>query len=981
MWEVRSAAELKAALRNAPPHSAISLAAGEYGGLFVVDKPLTLRGLRRQSVLWRQAAPVVYVRAAQVRFEQVCIERTLQEGVTVVHAANCPPSGVDSMQLDENSLINLGELLPGAPVHLPLRLSVRARTEVSLNGLHGAKFEPSILPTAGAHLVLLSIEGGALQRGEVLLGEVTLREGDQLRHLWLTGNVLEQPPPEQLLCLAIGKQRLYPPLRGMWLSAAHFAALGISALPQGDYCFVQSDPSGALFVFLPEAPPLPVKLNNARLERGVRRLLHEHDQIGIGEVTLQVVQAAEPPSIEVPALLTFAPFTDRVPEPLPLTLQTLKVGWKGEIVASAPYLSVTPEGQFRLPPNRKHTWQVSLNAEALKLPNAEYFLSGGVLAIGGNQVQSVDVQLSVQRPEVALHVEPLDLGQVESGWQVEQTFELGIANLGRGAWSGELRAQLPWLQVLSPMPLRGEAWAEIVAQVRLRLSWSPQEAAALPVGVHEFPAAFVIEGGEAFPAVPVPARLEVLPPRGHLRLLTDAVHFDEVERNVELPSAFIAVRNDGAADWLGTLRAERGWVQIVEAHDAELSGEINTPTLRVPPARTARIRLELLDIPAQIPLQTPIALDEILIESQPPSAPFSARLPISMVLIERPPFVAARTVAFPPFVRGEPPSEAILRLYNQGPSPWRGAVRSHAAWLVVPSETFECPVASALDIPIALDERRIATLPLGFSQHEAALSLTNVREPVSIAVELDIRDLLRPPILETPSLNFGVVNPLHAEPTVESVRLLNASPRAWQVSAALNADWLSFETACRAFSFELPPASSAEFKVLVNAAALELPVGAHSLADALILECGGQRLKLGAQLVLGEVAPHLALTPTQLVLNSLKPAKLKLTNTGAREWTLSLNSAPWLALSLSEVTLEPKETQSIEVRLLPEAIPFAWHEPRGVIISGQGREWAVGVEVTESALKAAKRLKTAPLTPPEAPAPDPAPPAADSSDG
>ncbi|MFQ3536837.1 MAG: hypothetical protein SNJ58_13275 [Aggregatilineales bacterium] len=963
--QVHSAAELKAALRSAKPHSLISLAGGEYSGPFIVDKPVTLRGLRRQTVLWRQAAPVVYVRAPEVHFEHVCIERTVQDGACVVHHPNCQPSGVDSMQLDENTLIDLGELLPGAAVHLPLRLTVKARTELVTSGLHGAKFEPAVLPTSGTHLVLLSIEEGALQRGEVLLGEIALREGDQRRSLWLTGIVLEQSPPERLLCLALKKYRLYPPMRGLLLSAAHLAALGISSLPEGDYCFVQSDPSGALFLFLPQQPPAPIKLNNLPIERNVRRLLHEHDELRIGNLTLQVVQASEPPSIEVPALLRFSPFTSRVPEPVSLTLQTLKTGWKGEVIASAPYLSILPEGQFRLPPNRTHTWQVSLNTEALKLPNAEYFLSGGVLAVGTEQVQAVDIQLSIQRPEVALHVEPLDLGQVEIGWPIEKTVELPIANLGRSAWSGELYAKVSWLHVLSPMPLRGGPWAQISAQVALRLRWEPQETAQLTGGIHKLAEALVIDGGGAFPDVPVPVRLEVLPPRGHLRLLTDSVHFDQVERGLDLPSAFIEVRNEGAADWFGTLRAERGWVQIVEAHNADLSGEINAPSLRVPPAQTARIRLELLDIPDQIPLETLIALDNILIDSDPRSAPFSASLPISMILVERPPFVTARTVSFPPFVRGEPPSEAILRLYNRGPSVWRGTLQRHAAWLAVPNDVFECPVGSALDIPISLNERQLGSLPLGVSRHEAVLSLTNVRQPVPITVLLDIRDLSQTPVLETPILNFGVVNPLHAEPAAETVRLLNASAQVWRGSVALNAEWLSFETARRSFILEIPPASAAEFKVLVNAHALELPSGPCAMQNALVIEDGTRRLSLAAQFVLSEAVPHLSLTPTRITLSSLKPAKLKLTNNSAREWTFNLNGAAWLALSLSEVTLEPKETQGVELRLLPEAISFAWHDPRGVIVSAHGREWAVAVEVTESALAAAKRIKTDPLAPPK----------------
>ncbi|MCE7948835.1 MAG: hypothetical protein DYG88_15545 [Chloroflexi bacterium CFX4] len=973
MLHVSSAAELTAALRAAEPNSLISLAIGEYGGVFVIEKPLVLRGQKRQTVLWRQAAPVVYVRAPNVRLENLLIERTVQAGVMVVHDAECLPTGEKSMQLDDNTLINLGELLPGAPVSLPLRLTVRARTELSVSGLHGAKIEPTILSGRGTHTLLLTLDGQALQKGEVLLGEITVREGDHTRYLWLTGTVLDQSPPERLLCLALKKHRLYPPYSGMMLSAAHFAALAVGTLPEGDYCFVQRDPSGALFLFMPSDPPLPVKLNGTPIPRGVRRLLHDHDMLNIGEVAIQVTQAAEPPSIEVPTSLHFERFSDRFPEPVPLTLQTLKVGWKGEIIPIVPYIGVSPDGQFRLPPNRTHTWLISLNKEALNLPNADYIVSGGLLVAGANQVYGVDVHLSVQRPEVALHTEILDLGQVEAGWLTERSLEFSIANLGRGAWSGEVYATVPWLSVLSPIPISGEAWSETFVQVGLSLRWeAAHEADMLPSGIHEIADALIIDGGGVFPDVPIAARIEVLPPRGHLRLLTEEVRFDEVERNMDLPSAFIEVRNEGAADWHGTLRPERGWVQIIDASGGELSGEISAPTLSVPYGQTARIRLELLDIPDAIPLDTPVPLDAIHIKSDSRSAPFAAAVPVSMILVERPPFLTARPVYFPPFVRGEPPSEATLRVYNTGPSVWRGTVQRHAAWLAVPNSVFECAVGSAIDIPISIHERQMNSIPLGVSHHEAALSLSGVREPVFVAVQLDLRDAPHKLYLETPLLNFGKVNPLYAEPSVESVRVLNAGVETWQGEVTLNAAWLSLETARRSFELSIPPMSAAEFKVLINTTAVDLPSGVCVQPNALSLEGGGQRLEISAQLSLVEAAPRLSITPLQITLTSLKAAKLKLTNNGGREWTLTLNSAPWLALSLSELTLEPNETQSIEVRWLPEQLSTAWQDPRGLVVVGNGREWAVAVEVSEAAIKSAKRAKTAPLTPPSEPtAPNP----------
>src|SRR5262245_812531 len=175
---VTTLAELREALRTATPGEIVELAPGEYGGPILIDSPVRLRGQDRKTVLWRRGGPVIYIRSPGVILERLLIERTVQaQGPLVVHDAGCAPTGRDSMELDK--LISLGELVPGSTLILPLEIEVSARTEITSAGLYGAHIAPAVLENSGTHLVWLTLDGKAMLRGEALLGEVVLREGDK----------------------------------------------------------------------------------------------------------------------------------------------------------------------------------------------------------------------------------------------------------------------------------------------------------------------------------------------------------------------------------------------------------------------------------------------------------------------------------------------------------------------------------------------------------------------------------------------------------------------------------------------------------------------------------------------------------------------------------------------------------------------------------------------------------------------------------
>lgn len=703
----------------------------------------------------------------------------------------------------------------------------------------------------------------------------------------------------------------------------------------------------------------------------MRRRLQEDDKLRIGEVTftVQSVPKDELLLLEVPPSLNLPDFSETIPEAAHLTIRTLNRAWKGEVISAVDWLSVTPEGQFRLPPNRTHDWTVALNEAALRLPDGMYAVSGGLLIMGNNQVVGVDVRLKVARPLVALQATPLEINAVEYAWPYENTFDIAIINYGRSAWTGVVQSNLPWLKVLNSMRLSGDAWSSSNLRVQVSLDWTSVQRERLHVGKHTFPDALIVSKTGMSSDLAIPLSLDVTPAQGHLQITVPELHFEEVERGAPLPQKRLTVRNLGGEVWQGTVQATQGWLQVAEVNGVAPEGLIGHPELAVPAGGEVEIVIELLGIPDDWPLDTPLLIDELHFAPELNSAPLNSLLPVWLSVVERPPYISARGVSFPPVVRGETPQELTLYLYNAGPAVWRGKLESDLAWLNVPNEVFECPPTTAINIPIGLRQEEVATFEVGFRRFEDAIHISGGRTPLRVPVSVDIRDLPHGVTLETPVINFGQVNPTSAEPSLELIRLTNSGKEEWRGTVRLNAAWLGIENSRhREFALTIPPLSVAEFRVVVLPSAVELPLGVESMPNAITIhgETDDSVLGVHAMIVLLEGAPRLTITPDALVFNTVKPLRLKLINSGKREWLFRLSAVDWLTAAPSELSIEGGQSQTVEVKfLLEKTHEQPIQDDRALVIAGQGREFPVPVEVTAAAIKAAaKALKsdTATLT-------------------
>jgi hypothetical protein len=937
---VTSLAELREALRTANPGDVIELAPGEYRGPILIETPVTLRGLDRKTVLWRRGGPVIYVRTPGVTLAKLLIERTVQaDGPLIVHDAGCAPRGGESKALE--ALISLGDLVPGSPLTLPLEVEVSARAEIAVTGFYGAQISPSVLDSPGKHLVWLRLDGSAIVRGEILLGEISLREGNKTHYIWISGTVLDAPPtdiPSARLCLGTKKSRLFfsgSAGGGMMLDDVKLALLDGGQPAPGLYAFVQYDAAGLLSLHVPGEPPAPISVNGREMNRWSRVLLKERDTVKIGSISL-TVQTADLPFVLEPEVLTFDPFDDSFPEALALTLNNGKTAWKGSATPAVPWLDVIPGGDFRVPPSRNHSWTIQLNAEALALPNGPHNISGGILVAGANAVVGVDVRLNVGRPDVALRIDPLEISGVEAGWPTEQqaqTVSLLIGNLGRGTWTGTVRSDVAWLEVVTPMPVSCGAWSEVNVEIKLAAGWE-----SLPIGTHEIANALTVISAEGEQPQSVAARIEIAAPRAHLTALTVPISFENVERNAPLPTTALQIRNDGGAPWTGTIRAANNWVQVTPLEST------------IEPGTAAEFEISLLDVPAELALDTPVVIDEIHVETAGTDSP-AITIPVQLTVVELPPYLVASPVHFPPFVRGDSPPEAVLRIYNNGPARWRGEVIANKMWLNVPDTIFTCEPSDMIEVYVSLNHRAADELEIGFKQWHDALSITGAREPVSALVQVDVRDAISELHLDTPILNFGQVDGSTSELPTQTVRLVNAGPAAWTGRVELCVPWLSLPSPARTFDLDVPGMSVAEFAVMLNESARWLRPGLTVEDHALIIRGreghAQQQMTASALFVLSEWSPLLIVTPEKLTLAGDSPQVITVRNTGTRPWSFRISAASWLTVAPAEFMLDPGLEKALEVKHSGGKSPGNVTDPRAIVIVGPGREVEVEVQLVE----------------------------------
>jgi hypothetical protein len=745
--------------------------------------------------------------------------------------------------------------------------------------------------------------------------------------------------------LTANRITLYPAPGGILLRAGLLRQLGLtianSIADDDSYGVVTRESNGLLSVFISEFAPEEVTLNYKPLAARARRLLRENDVLGLGQTDLRAVASKPLPITIHQQAVVFPDMAGQVPEETTFSLTVGGAAWRGRLLSAVDWVRVNPVEDVRLPPNRLHTWTLSLNEEALNLADGQHKVVGGLWLLGAPQAVGIDLQMAVRRPLIALHSEGLDLGEVEFGLNTEQELELSVSNYGRGAWAGEIRANVSWLKPENTS-MSGETWAESKNTIRFAPNWQAPDAPS--VGLQQVPNALIISPrGEA--AKVVAAKIKVLPARGRFNAHNVPVSFGEVEINAPPPSASLVVDNPGGAAWRGRLRARNGWVQFAEA-GPELA-------LEILPGASKQISLELVDVPSA-DLNTVLLVDQIDVAAEGDSVAYAEPIQVHLTLIQRPPYLAAQTVSLPPFVRGDQPEDGALTIYNLGPATWQGSIASSLSWLRVAKNSYVCAANEAVVIPLLVGGKGLDQLPLGISQFEGALVVTGGRTPLDVTVQADVRATPTEFHLETPTLNFGLVAQAGPAREPETLRLLNAGIATWQGVINLEVAWLSFEGAGRQLAVEVPKQTQIELPILINDAIFEQESLLLDQPTAIKIDGGGshngQSAAVRAMAIISENLPRLRAEPSSLQLDAQLAQSVRIRNTGKRGLDLELNHASWLALDKPNAfSLKPNQEISFTVSLASSVTTMAattLSDPRALVVVGSNIELEIAVTAT-----------------------------------
>jgi hypothetical protein len=517
----------------------------------------------------------------------------------------------------------------------------------------------------------------------------------------------------------------------------------------------------------------------------------------------------------------------------------------------------------------------------------------------------------------------VDAGELELRWDTERTVEVQIANYGRSAWMGTLKSNVDWLEVLTPMPISGEPWSVTPVQVRIS---QPTDA---EVGLVEEPTAFTLFAPDGTTQA-IPAKMTLLPPQGHLEVVSTAISFDHVERGAEgFPQTKLILRNVGGGVFNGTASATAGWVTLSVSEFVLL------------PDETRELIVELTAIPDELQVNQPLLIDEIQLST-------GDIIPVHATLVELPPYITASAVHFAPFVKGDPPPDAILVIHNRGPSTWHGALVPNVPWLTVSGRPLLCEAGEAVQIPISLSPTASDVLDIGMTKLSNAITVTGGREAISAMVTVDLREAANELVLETPTINFGQVNGGGVDLPTDFIRVLNASSASWQAKVEVNVPWLALEHNLRQTQLEVPRNSVMELKVVLNEDTRALPPGLINDDLAIVITASNgeknQRMTIRALLMMIEWGPVLAVKPSQVMLSADQAQVVSLRNLGRKPWQLAISAAHWLEATPDQLLLDPGKESTITIkRKASVTLDGNVDDPRAIVIIGQGREIEIRV--------------------------------------
>jgi len=473
-------------IASAQSGAVIEIAPGEYQGPLILDKPVTLVGKGRSTVIWSGIGPTILVFCAGVKLVNLLLETTLLEAVPTVlflgdtepHLEQIYPTLLGSQRMNKQHLIDLGDLIPGKKVTLTFEVPQSQK----INAIDFA--QPSkllhILPAADRNRHnhrRFRLQIDVPNEEGILLEQIVFRDQttpDQPQY-YLVKGIIRKPSKSMIhTALMVRKgdrdDRIIYFDGGFELGFEQIYFLSGGAVKQktparrGVIVPAADDESRLKALWLPSAEDSGITLSDEKLTPWTRRLLLPDQIIVLDQLQLWVKEVkSDAGRLNFPSmLLDFG----RIQNPtsgvvqLNVTCRTGKLfagrdKWVGKIQTLVDWLERIDQ-VIEIAPGKSLTIPVRLNETAFRQKeNSEQFEPSAVVIYSSsseNEMYFLGSHVVIDQQQYALQFSsnavvftstfayPLYAGELEG----KQT-EITVSNVGRDALTCEFNLTTAWL--------------------------------------------------------------------------------------------------------------------------------------------------------------------------------------------------------------------------------------------------------------------------------------------------------------------------------------------------------------------------------------------------------------------------------------------------------------------------------------------------------------------------------------------------------
>ncbi|MCB9078366.1 MAG: hypothetical protein H6631_12275 [Anaerolineaceae bacterium] len=882
MWHAPTAHivsdNLRLIIRNAPDGAEITVPPGEFEGPFIFDRPVRLvaHGDRPESTtLWTRRGPALIVRSAGVSLTNVNVELTLPEAhqdALLWYAAGCQPDttgaqiqgrmepmgkSYNSGGWDLPALIDLGDLRAKYPITLPMVVEVPGPAQLR-GDLASMRIEPTRLLTGGKHMIQVGIPGERLFKDTMLAGQLIIESGGDSRTIWIIGRVLEDEFKAWVcdkIILVSQSGRKYGFDSGMLLGKEQLRGeAGVNRIDEKQ-AYILKEPSGIWSLIQPLPVNLPTLVNGRPVGVGQRQLLKGGEIIEIGDIKLTVETKKTQLPLTVGGQVDFGKLSTRSmasPPTIQVKNNSRFKKWEGTLRATVPWLEI-PQPQVVCPGGKAVQVAVQLGSGLDGLPRQMINYTGALMLEGGNETWAISAQLDVDIEE-GLQVEPttLDFGQVSIPNAIKPQ-QLRLRNTGNAHWQGSIQLLVPWL-VVNPINLQCAAGQETIVEVRIT-----DPITSLPEGPNMIAEALKIEGQGLM--VPVPVRLHFNRPKVQLDVKPRSLDWGQVMDWRAAKPQTIYLYNSGNKDWQGQAESKIPWL------------EVKPTTLRCPAQGQATLTACLTEQFQGLAVgeqKTPAA---IRIEGE--GLTFSV---LTQLVVEAPQIQPDTTLINLTLDDRTDLPHYALRLQNRGGQDWHGTVKSTLRWLGVSPTDVTCPANSEVVIDVSLGSQVSVFKRSRTVKVADAIRIESGGAPLLIGVCLEIKAPIAarpdlsikrpspakgepksikkkpPPVTPPPEplvIDFGRVSDWSGVLPSQEIRLTNSQSHPMEGTVRSTLPWLEVTPA----SFSCPGGQQVVLTARLTKQAAGLRPKSYSVADALVIESGGKKRLVKAQLEVIKVSP------------------------------------------------------------------------------------------------------------------------------